>query len=83
MATLPIQKAPHTFNGLNIRASSRPAGNVNSRRRDPPRMFSSVSANPTHKSPSGPQTAKLTSPHATSRTRTASARVGSSRMKKA
>ena len=80
---LHIQKAPRICTGLNTRESSRPAENANIRRSEPPTMFSSVMANPTQMSPSGPQTANAASPHPARKTTTESAPVESLRMKKA
>ena len=37
---LPIQKAPRTLTGLNIRDNNNPAGNENSNRKEPPIIFS-------------------------------------------
>ena len=59
---LPIQNAPRTLTGLNIRDNNNPAGNENSNRKEPPIIFSSVKAKPTHISPSGPQRANMASP---------------------
>lgn len=59
---LPIQKAPRTLTGLNTRDNNNPAGNENSNRKEPPIIFSSVKAKPTHISPSGPQRANMASP---------------------
>lgn len=80
---LHIQKAPRICTGLNTRESSRPAENANIRRSEPPTIFSSVMANPTQMSPSGPQTANAASPHPARKTTTERALVESLRMKKA
>ena len=59
---LPIQNAPRTLTGLKMRDNNKPAGNENNNRKEPPIIFSSVKAKPTHISPSGPQRANTASP---------------------
>ena len=67
---LPIQKAPRTLTGLKMRDNNKPAGNENNNRKEPPIIFSSVKAKPTHISPSGPQRANTASPHPADNTNT-------------
>ena len=67
---LPIQNAPRTLTGLKMRDNNKPAGNENNNRKEPPIIFSSVKAKPTHISPSGPQRANTASPHPADNTNT-------------